>query len=89
MTVPINYPTGIAGLKIPLEARIVALADVFDALTTRRPYKEPFTFEDSIEIIRKDRGTHFDPSITDVFFQDIALFRECYDRFRKEMKGDY
>lgn len=84
-----GYPTGIAGLKIPLEARIVALADVFDALTTRRPYKEPFTFEDSIEIIRKDRGTHFDPSIADVFFQDIAIFREYYDHFRQDMKGDY
>jgi len=84
-----GYPVGLAGEKIPLEARIVAVADVFDALTTRRPYKEPFTFEDSIDILKQGRGAHFDPAIIDVFFADLSIFREYYDRFKQEMKHDY
>ncbi|MGR3177222.1 MAG: HD domain-containing phosphohydrolase [Candidatus Anammoxibacter sp.] len=63
-----GYPVGLKGEDIPLSGRIVALADVFDALTTRRPYKKPFSVEKALEIIKEGRGTHFDPTVMDAFF---------------------
>ena len=63
-----GYPTGIAAEEIPLSARVMAVADVFDALVSRRSYKEPFSVEQAMEIIRKDAGTHFDPLIVEAFF---------------------
>jgi HD-GYP domain-containing protein (c-di-GMP phosphodiesterase class II) len=62
-----GYPTGIAGEKIPLSARIVAIADVYDALAARRPYKEPFEHQKCIEIISAEAGTHFDPRLVELF----------------------
>lgn len=76
-----GYPYGRKGEEIPLSARIVAIADVLDALTSKRPYKKAFSFEDSIEIIAKDAGTHFDPYITEVFFKNIGKFKSRYKRF--------
>ncbi len=63
-----GYPRGIKGKKIPLVGRIVAVGDVFDALTSRRPYKEPLSLEKSFAIIRESRGSHFDPDMVDAFF---------------------
>lgn len=72
-----GYPNGLRGEEIPLNARIFAVADVFDALTSRRPYKEPFTMETSLGIIAEARGSHFDPVIADLFLaQAEALFAE-------------
>jgi putative two-component system response regulator len=70
-----GYPRGLRGVKIPLAGRITAIADVFDALTSRRPYKEPFSVEKSFAIIRESRGTLFDPDVVDAFFavQDMIL----------------
>ena len=65
-----GYPQGLAGDSIPLAARIVGLADVFDALTSRRPYKDPFPAEVAFDIIKKERGEHFDPGIVDVFLEN-------------------
>ena len=65
-----GYPQGLSGNEIPLFGRIVGLADVFDALTSRRPYKDPFPAEVAFEIIRGDRGKHFDPDMVDVFFEN-------------------
>lgn len=62
-----GYPRGLAGAAIPLSARIFAVADVFDALCSRRPYKEAFEFAQAMEILRRDRGSHFDPDVIDVF----------------------
>ncbi|GBU21684.1 response regulator [Fibrobacteres bacterium R8-0-B4] len=62
-----GYPRGLSGESIPLEGRIMAVADVYDALVTERPYKKPFTHEQAVEIIKKDSGTHFDPKIVEVF----------------------
>ncbi|MEO5330392.1 MAG: response regulator [Magnetococcus sp. YQC-5] len=62
-----GYPAGLAGEAIPESARIVALADVFDALTMRRPYKEPWTIEESMAEIRKNSGTHFEPRLVEIF----------------------
>jgi len=66
-----GYPQGLAGEKIPRVGRIVALADVFDALTTKRPYKDPFPVKVAVDIIKKDRGRHFDPDVVDIFLENI------------------
>jgi len=63
-----GYPMGLKGSEIPLVGRIVAIADVFDALTARRPYKEPFSLKKSYAIIRESKGKHFDPDVVDAFF---------------------
>lgn len=62
-----GYPTGLKEEEIPLSARVMAVADVFDALVSRRSYKEPFTIEKALEIIRTDAGTHFDPLVAQAF----------------------
>ena len=66
-----GYPQGLAGDTIPLAARIVGLTDVFDALTSKRPYKDPFPVEVALDIIKKERGEHFDPDVVNVFFENI------------------
>lgn len=63
-----GYPLGLAGEDIPEAARIVAIADVFDALTTKRPYKEPWTVDDALNAMRKNAGTHLDPRLLALFF---------------------
>lgn len=63
-----GYPLGLSGEDIPLEGRIVAVADVFDALSSARPYKKPFSREQCFEILRSGRGQHFDPRALDAFF---------------------
>ena len=63
-----GYPNGLKGRQIPLAGRIVALADVFDALTSKRTYKKPFPVQESNRIIEEGRGTHFDPEVVDAFF---------------------
>jgi putative two-component system response regulator len=62
-----GYPLGLRGKEMPLGGRIVGLADVFDALLSKRPYKEPWPFDKAVEAILQGRGTHFDPDLTDVF----------------------
>ena len=62
-----GYPLGLSGTDIPLEGRIVAVADVFDALASRRPYKEPYSREACLEIILQGRGSQFDPQVVDAF----------------------
>ncbi|MCF1428753.1 MAG: response regulator [Shewanella sp.] len=64
-----GYPLGIKGHDIPLFGRIVAIADVFDALVSRRPYKLGWSLKDTCERIREDAGSHFDPELVDVFLQ--------------------
>lgn len=71
-----GYPKGLSGDRIPLLARIFAVADVFDALTSKRPYKKPFPFDESMSILSEDRGIHFDTNVLDAF-QGIA--RSVYD----------
>jgi len=64
-----GYPTGVSGEQIPIEARIMALADVFDALVSERCYKKAFTFDQAFEIIRNDLGEHFDPHLGKIFIE--------------------
>jgi putative two-component system response regulator len=62
-----GYPDRMAGEDIPLQGRIMALADVYDALVSERPYKKAFSHGEAVKIIRDSRGTQFDPVLTDVF----------------------
>ena len=71
-----GYPQGLAGKDIPLSGRIMALADVYDALISKRVYKPPFPHNKAVGIIERDRGTHFDPGITDVFLRMEDQFRK-------------
>ena len=64
-----GYPQGLAGQDIPLESRIVAIADVFDALTTQRPYKKAWTVDAAFDYLRKQAGQHFDPALVECFLQ--------------------
>jgi len=69
-----GYPQGFSGDKIPIAGRIVGLADVFDALTSKRPYKVPYPIEVAVDIIKKERGEHFDPDVADIFLENIDEF---------------
>ena len=73
-----GYPSGLAGEEIPIEGRITAIIDVYDALTSERPYKKPFTSEQALDIIRKGAGSQFDPTL-------VAHFLEIYDQFQLQM----
>jgi HD-GYP domain-containing protein (c-di-GMP phosphodiesterase class II) len=75
-----GYPQGLKGDEIPLEGRIVAVADVLDALTSDRVYRKAFDFERAVEMMREDRGTHFDPSILDALLDDLDSFRRVSER---------
>ncbi|MFZ5570682.1 MAG: HD domain-containing phosphohydrolase [Thermodesulfobacteriota bacterium] len=75
-----GYPRGLAGRQIPLSARIVALADVYDALVSRRSYKEAMRHEDVQEQIVMGRGTQFDPDVVDAFLARIEDFRAVHNR---------
>jgi len=78
-----GYPNGITGEEIPLSARIMAVADVFDALVSRRSYKEPFSFEDAIKIIKEDSGTHFDPLVVKAFLSAEDEARKIAEDFEE------
>lgn len=78
-----GYPFGLAGDAIPESARIVAIADVFDALTMKRPYKEAWSIEDTMAEIRRSAGSHFDPRLVDVFeksLPEILKVKEEWDK---------
>ncbi|MCL2440712.1 MAG: response regulator [Treponema sp.] len=70
-----GYPRGFAKENIPLEGRIMAIADVYDALVSERPYKKPFTHEQAVEMIKKDNGIHFDPKIVEAFLNVADDFK--------------
>jgi putative two-component system response regulator len=70
-----GYPAGLRGEDIPLEGRLLAICDVYDALTSRRPYKEPFNHDMAVGIILEGRGTHFDPKLTDIFSDVSGKFK--------------
>jgi len=67
-----GYPEGLKGEKIPLPARIFCLADVWDAITSDRPYRKAMPFKKAIDIIEEGRGSHFDPKLVDVFLEYIT-----------------
>jgi putative two-component system response regulator len=76
-----GYPKGLAGSAIPLSARLMAVADVFDALLARRPYKEPMSSEQATRIILEGRGQHFDPEVVDTFIAILPQIEEVSRRW--------
>lgn len=77
-----GYPAGLAGEAIPLSARIVAVADVFDALTSRRPYKEAWPVDKALAMLDEQVGRHFDPAVIAAFRRALPRVMEVYERFR-------
>ena len=66
-----GYPHQLAGEDIPIEARIIAIADVFDALTSERPYKKEWPVAEAVELLRKESGKHFDPQLVELFIEQL------------------
>jgi len=76
-----GYPYGLSGEAIPLTGRIAALADVFDALTSARPYKKAWTLEAAVDLIKENRGIHFDPELVTVFLEQLPEILKIRDQF--------
>ncbi|MDV2078323.1 HD-GYP domain-containing protein [Marinobacter xestospongiae] len=79
-----GYPYGLSGTDIPTEARIVALADVFDALTSERPYKKAWSIDDASALIREESGRHFDPELVEVFFRCLPQILQARAQWQEE-----
>ncbi len=82
-----GYPSGLRGEEIPLIARIVSIADVFDALTSERPYKKAFTYDEAIPIMEKEREVFFDPVLFDIFMHNIKIFIDIREKLKDEPVG--
>lgn len=82
-----GYPQGLAGERIPIAGRLMAVADVYDALVSRRCYKEPFSHEQAAAILAEGRGTHFDPDVLDAFLDNQEKFKAIAARFPDELRG--
>jgi putative two-component system response regulator len=80
-----GYPRGLAGDEIPLFGRIVAVADVFDALTSERPYKKAWDIDKAQQLLREGAGTHFDPACVEAFFNEWAAVMEIKNKFTDEV----
>ncbi len=76
-----GYPNGLKGENIPLLGRITAIADVFDALTSQRPYKKAWSFEDACSLLIEEKGKHFDPVLVDLFIENVEQFKAIYNKF--------
>jgi putative two-component system response regulator len=70
-----GYPQGLKNTEIPLQGRMMAFADVYDALVSQRPYKEPYTHDHALDVIGRQRGKQFDPELTDIFLKAAGSFR--------------
>ena len=82
-----GYPRGMKGEEIPLQGRLMAFADVYDALTSERPYKKAFTHEEAIAIIAEESGKHFDPALVDVFMSCSEEFRDVLKTLHHPAQG--
>ena len=82
-----GYPEGLSGENIPLSARIMALADVYDAIISRRVYKDPIPHEEAVEIIRAESGRHFDPAIVKAFLELEDRFKAISESFRDDFSS--
>jgi len=76
-----GYPRGIGGAEIPVEARIIAIADVFDALTSERPYKKAWPVEEAVQLLREQSGRHFDPELVELFLDQLPAILEIKERW--------
>ena len=75
-----GYPNGLFGENIPISGRIMALADAYDALRSRRPYKNPLTREESLRVIGEESGKQFDPAVVAAFLANEPRFAEISER---------
>lgn len=81
-----RLPHKLSGEDIPLSARIVAIADVFDALTSERPYKKAWPIEKAIELIQEQAGHHFDPNLVPIFISKLDEMLTIKDSFTDEQE---
>ena len=79
-----GYPKGLEGEKIPIEGRIVAIADVFDALTSKRPYKEAWPVEKAVSLLKEESGSHFDSKLIKMFLENLDEALEIKKKFAEE-----
>lgn len=79
-----GYPNGLAGDDIHIFGRIVAVVDVFDALTSHRPYKEAWSFEKALNLLKEEKGEHFDPQIVDLFVENLESITNVYNSFQED-----
>ncbi len=79
-----GYPKGLKGEEIPIMGRIVAIADVFDALTSVRPYKPAWPIEKAFDLISEERGKHFDPKLAEIFLNNKEKIEEIFQKFKDE-----
>ncbi len=78
-----GYPNNLKGESIPIEGRIVAIADVFDALVSIRPYKKAWSFDEALDLLQKESGEHFDPKLVLLFVEHIDAIKEIYNQFQE------
>jgi len=83
-----GYPQGLKGKKIPLEGRITALVDVFDALGSDRCYKKAWPLDKILQLIEQERGRHFDPSLVSLMLENLNDFLAIRDQYKDEFQGD-
>jgi len=76
-----GYPAALAGENIPLSAQISAICDVYDAIRSKRSYKEAMSHAESLEELKKERGTHFNPAVSDAFMDCEKEIETFYDQF--------
>lgn len=81
-----GYPNGLAGEEIPLAARMMAIVDAFDAITSERVYKPAKSPEEALAILRKDSGTHFDAGLVELF---VTAYKSYAESKTKEIKNEY
>lgn len=81
-----GYPLGLAGEDIPISARMMALADVYDALVSKRVYKDSLSHEAAVKIITKEKGKAFDPVLVDIFIEKQEIFREIREKYEDKEK---
>lgn len=79
-----GYPRGLAGEDIPIEGRICAIADVFDALTSKRPYKEAWTIDETVDFLKSQKGKHFEPKLVDLMIEILPKVLEIRAAFKDE-----
>lgn len=83
-----GYPRGLKGEEISIYGRIIALADVFDALASDRAYKKAWEMDRILELIKNERGKHFDPHLVDIFFENLSDFIEIKNKYTESIKND-
>jgi putative two-component system response regulator len=82
-----GYPNGLKGEEIPLSARIIAIADVFDALTTARPYKQAWTVEKTVDFIDQNAGLHFDPNLVSIFHRTLPEILKVKEEYAEQLNN--